>query len=93
MLGQDGSAGAIGAVAAPHLPQGQPRDVVRVVESSAKATLQRQQTRSATAPAPNAAQRLSSSARQFADVLDTTGSVQVASSVSGFRIGALDLYA
>jgi hypothetical protein len=42
---------------------------------------------------PSSIEQLSSSARQFADVLESTGSVVVASSISGFRMGHLDVYA
>lgn len=45
------------------------------------------------APPMQSVKRLSESARLFAEVLETTGSVQVAASVSGFIIGQLDLYA
>lgn len=65
----------------------------RVVESTAQATLQQQQTASMYARMPSPVQDLVASARQFADILDRTGNVQVASSVSGFRVGFVDTYA
>ncbi len=71
----------------------QPVPAQRVVESTAEVTLQRHSTASMYAAPPSSAQQLASSARQFADVLDTTGNVQIASSVSGLRIGFLDTYA
>jgi len=42
---------------------------------------------------PNVVEQLVTSARQFADILDTTGNVQVAAWISGFRVGFLDIYA
>ena len=91
MFGPDISAAApaIGALAAvPVRPQPQPR----VVEETDRPQLGHQETGTlASPPAPDLRQ-LSASARQFADLLDTTGNVQIASAISGFRAHGLDVY-
>jgi hypothetical protein len=64
----------------------------RIVESTAQSTLH-QQGGVTVAPQLNPLQELARSARQFAEILDATGNVQVASVISGFRLGHLDTYA
>ncbi len=93
MLGTDISVQAVPVAAATAaLKPSQPQPETRVVERSTRSTLQ-QQSGSSYTPTGSSLERLAASARQFAEVLDTTGSVQVASSVSGFRVGFLDTYA
>ena len=92
MFGQDFSVGAAAAAGAALTPVSRPQPEQRVVESTAHAQLRQRDAGSNFARAPSALEQLSSSARQFADVLDATGSVQVASSVSGFQAGHLDMY-
>ena len=91
MFGQTNSIGAAVAAGTTQVPVSRPPPVQRVVEGTEQARLQQQQTR-ATLAKPSPLKQLSDSARQFADVLDTTGSVQVAMSISGFRAGHLDVY-
>ena len=93
MLGQDASVHAISAAPTPHVRPVNPRPQQRVVEDVAKASVRRQDSRPTPRTPVTDLKRLSESARQFAEVLDSTGNVYVASSVSGFRSGALDVYA
>ncbi|MCK4341662.1 MAG: hypothetical protein KAY37_08065 [Phycisphaerae bacterium] len=55
--------------------------------------MHQQHTGSMLARAPSAVEQLVYSARQFAGILDRTDNVQVASSVSGLRVGVIDTYA
>lgn len=71
----------------------QPPPPQRVVEGAHRATLQSQDFGTMYARMPSPLQQLSESARQFADILESTGNVMVASSVSGFRVGHVDVYA
>lgn len=93
MLGPDSSVGAAAAIGATQTPISRPQPQQRVVEGSAKPRLPQHDVGSMYAKPPSTLARLSSAARQFADVLDTTGSVQVASTVSRFPVGHLDVYA
>jgi hypothetical protein len=93
MLGQDFTTSALPPAGLAHVQPVRPQPVQRTVESVAKSHVRRFDTPSMYAAPPSAIEQLSSSARQFADVLDTTGNVQVASSVSGFVVGHVDLYA
>lgn len=93
MFGQDFSVTAASVIGATHTPVSRPQPQQRVVEGTAKPQLPQPDIGSMYAKPPSALERLSSAARQFADVLDTTGSVQVASSVSGFPVNHVDLYA
>ncbi len=93
MLGQDSTTAAVAAAGAPQVPLNRPRPEQRVVEGTAKSTLQQFQTGPMFARMPTAIEQLSRSARQFARVLESTGSVQVASGVSGFVVGYVDTYA
>lgn len=93
MLGADHSIQAVPYTGPADVRPSQPPPQQRVVESAARSTLDQQQTRSMYASPPSGLQQLVSSARQFADILDSTGNVQVASYISGFRVGALDTYA
>lgn len=93
MLGADTSIPAAPVAAAAAVRPIQPQPEQRVVESSARATLQEQFTGSVMSQGPSAIDQLAESARQFAEILDRTGNVQVASSVSGFRVGQIDTYA
>ncbi len=92
MLGQlNTTAVSVGAVTAP--PAARPPPVHRVVESAPRARQQPLETGSTYAQPPTALEELTASVRQFADVLEITGNVHIASSVSGFRAMFLDLYA
>jgi hypothetical protein len=93
MLGADSSIQAVPNIAAAAVRPAQPRPEQRVVESAQRSTLHQQYSGSVSAGPPSAVEQLVESARQFADVLDSTGNVQVASTVSGFRVGFLDTYA
>jgi hypothetical protein len=93
MFGQDYSVQAVATAGAPLVQSSRPPPEPRAVENVAKARVRQQSTGTTLAPPPTPAQRLSASARQFADVLDATGSLYMAASVSGFRAGQLDLYA
>ncbi len=83
------------------LPYGNPLQVAlsrpppqpRVVEDSARATLSEYKTSLRFSRPSSALEDLASSARQFAQVLDSTGSVAVAAAISGLSIGQLDVYA
>jgi hypothetical protein len=93
MLGQDLSVAAAAAAGATQIQPARPQPEQRVVEGTGKSRLPDQETASMLAQPPSALQQLSSSARQFADILDSTGNVQLAASISGFRGGYLDVYA
>lgn len=93
MVGADFSLQAVPYVAPVAARPSQPQPETRAVESSAESTLQRHHAGSTLARQPSAVDQLVDSARQFADILDTTGNVQVASVVSGFRVGHVDTYA
>jgi|GEM_PF-2370248 len=93
MLGPDPTIGAAPAVAATHAPLTRSPPEPRVVESTAGSQLPRHETATMSASQPNVVEQLVTSARQFADILDTTGNVQVAAWISGFRVGFLDIYA
>jgi hypothetical protein len=91
MFGPDFStatAAVAGVAPVPAQPQPQPR----VVEETARPQLARQETGTLSSRPAADLQQLSASARQFADLLDTTGNVQIASAISGFRAGHLDMY-
>ena len=92
MLGPDLTVSAVAAAGTAQTPVTRPPPEQRVVEEAAGAHLQRQETGTLSPRSPSPLRELSESARQFADVLDTTGSVQVASSISGFQPGHLDMY-
>jgi hypothetical protein len=92
MFGPDlatGAAAVTGIV--PVLAQA-PQPAQRVVESTARSALEHRETGSMITSPPSDLQQLSKSAREFADLLDTTGNLQVASAISGFRAGHLDMY-
>jgi hypothetical protein len=93
MFGPDISTGAAAVAGIVPMPIHRPQPERRTVESTAHAKLEQQTTGSMLAQPPSALQQLSASARQFADLLDTIGSVQVASAISGFRAGHIDVYA
>jgi hypothetical protein len=93
MVGADFSLQAVPHMAPTAARPSQPQPETRAVESSAESTLQGHHAGSTLARMPTAIDQLVESARQFAEVLDTTGNVQVASTVSGFRIGHVDTYA
>jgi hypothetical protein len=92
MFGPDFSTGVAAAAGMVPVPVSRPPPEQRVVEDTARAELRHQHTRSALGQGPSELQQLSESARQFADLLDTTGNLQVASAISGFRAGHLDMY-
>lgn len=93
MLGADHSIQAVPYTGPADVRPSQPPPPQRVVESAARSTLHQQQTQSMYARLPSGLEQLVDSARQFADILDSTGNVQVASFVSGFRVGSIDTYA
>ncbi len=93
MLGPDPTIEAAPAVAATHAPLTRSPPEPRVVENTARSELPRHETPTMFAEPPSSIEQLVSSARQFADILDTTRNVQVAAWISGFRVGVLDLYA
>lgn len=93
MFSQDFSTQAVSAAAAPSVQLTRPPPEPRAVESLSKARVRQESGGTTLAPAPTALQQLSASARQFADVLDATGSLNVATIVSGFHAGQLDVYA
>lgn len=93
MFGPDSSVQAVPYTGPPTTPPGQPPSEQRVVESTAKATLQQHQTGSMSAQPPSALKDLANSARRFAEILDSTGSIVLASVASGFRVGHVDVYA
>jgi hypothetical protein len=93
MFGPDYSAGTAAAAGMVPVLLSRPQPQQRTVEDTARATLQHQESGSTLAQAPSELQQLSQSARDFADLLDTTGNVQVASALSGFRARHLDMYA
>jgi hypothetical protein len=64
----------------------------RVVEDTAQPQLSHQETGTLLSPPAADLRRLSASAREFADLLDKTGDVQIASAISGFRRGHFDMY-
>lgn len=94
MLGHDSTLQPVVGVGGPQaaLPS-RPQPEVRVVETAAKSDLQKQQTRSTSTNGQTGKDQFVKSVRRFADVLDSTGNVWVASSVSGFRTSGLDIYA
>ncbi len=92
MFGPDFSTGVAAVAGMVPVPVSRPQAEQRVVEDTARAELRHQHTGSALGQMPADLQRLSESARQFADLLDTTGNLQVASAISGFRAGHLDMY-
>jgi hypothetical protein len=92
MLGQDLTVSAVAAAGAAQTPVTRPPPEHRVVEKAAGSNLRRQETGVLAPRTPSPLRELSDSARQFADLLDTTGSVQVAASISGFQAGHLDMY-
>lgn len=93
MLGAESSMSAVPFAATAALRPVQPPPEVRVVENTARASLRQQHTGTHISRPPSAVDDLIQSARQFADILDRTGNLQVASSVSGFMVGGLDTYA
>jgi hypothetical protein len=92
MLGADSSIQAIPVAVSAAVKPNQPQPEQRVVENVSRAALHQQHAGSTLARMPSAVEQLIHSARQFADVLDTTGNVQVASTVSGFHVGHVDTY-
>ncbi len=91
MFGPDFSTAAPAVTAVAPVPA-RPQPEQRVVEDTARPQLARQETGTLFSPPAPDLQQLSASARQFADLLDTTGNVQIASAISGFRAGHLDMY-
>ncbi len=81
------------AIGPPPPRSGQTPAERRVVESTDQARLHEQG--SATTPRGGAGKlaELSHAARRFAEVLETTGSVALAASISGFSPGGLDTFA
>jgi hypothetical protein len=76
---------------APATVRAAPAPAPRVVESTTGGT-SHETPGSTLAPPGTPIDELAASARQFAEILDSTGNLEIASSVSGFRIGHLDTY-
>jgi hypothetical protein len=93
MFAPDITPGAAAVAGVMQALSSRPQLTQRVVEDTARPELQQQGTGTLSDRAPTELQQLSKSARQFADLLDKTGNVQVASAISGFRAGRLDMYA
>lgn len=98
MLGPDISAQAVSHVGPVPAPVRPVEPEQRVVEDTAQTNTGQQEPGSELAQSPQtsaamAIQRLSTAARIFASILDSTGDVEVASTVSGFRTPRLDTYA
>lgn len=92
MFGTDLSVQAVPYTGPPPPRPSQPEPQQRVVEGSGEADL-RPRGGALQAPAPSRVEQLKHSARQFVQLLESTGSVVVASSISGLRVGQLDTYA
>jgi hypothetical protein len=92
MFGPDFSSGAAAVAGVVPVPASGPQPEQRVVENTGRSQLARQETGALYSRRPPDLQQLSASARQFADLLDTTGNVQIASAISGFRAGHVDMY-
>lgn len=92
MFTPDLSVHAVAPATAPPVQSTRPPPEPRAVEALAQARLRQRSTSTTLTPMPTELERLSASARQFADTLDATGNVDVAVAVSGFRVGQLDLY-
>lgn len=95
MYGQDVTVQPVSAVDVAQAPVTRPEPAQRVVERSAESGMDAFTPSYSTfkPSAPSEIERLAQSAREFAELLDLTGNVAVASSASGFRAGTLDLYA
>ena len=93
MLGPDLTVSAVPVAGAAAAPAPRPPPEPRTVESSAEAQLDGQQSAAQPDLTPDSLKRLISSARTFAALLDATGDVRMAASLSGFRAGQLDIYA
>lgn len=91
MLGEFNTTAVAGAAAAPPVTA-RPPPAPRVVESAPRVRQSTLEFRPAHGR-PTSLDELAASVRQFAEVLEATGSVPLASSVSGFRSMYLDLYA
>ena len=91
MLGVDSTSPVVPYSGPVQVRANSPPPELRVVEDVARTTLA---ARHAISPAiPNALDEFVASVRQFAEILDTTRNVAMASSVSGFHVGVLDVYA
>jgi hypothetical protein len=97
MLGPDLTVSAVAVAGASQVPVTRPPPTPRPVERTAESRLDQQQTTDQPAEqlaaTDETVQRLISAARVFANLLDATGDVRVAESLSGFRGGQLNVYA
>lgn len=93
MLGVESTAHTMPYTGPPQLAQSRPQPEQRVVEGSEQTTSSRTRTGSTGEWTQSTVARLVASARQFAAILDTTGDVRAASSVTGFPVRYVDLYA
>ncbi len=91
MLGLEVTTPAVPAAGALHAPASRPPPETRTVEPTTEAPRRQAATPRTAQPSP-ALDDLIASARAFANLLDATGSVQLASTLSGFQPGGLDLY-
>jgi hypothetical protein len=97
MLGPDLTVSAVAVAGVNQVPVTRPPPTPRPVESTAGPRLDPQQTSQQGAEqAPQVDESLRNlvrAARIFANLLDATGDVRVAQSLSGFRAGQFDVYA
>lgn len=93
MLGGEASSYAVPVTGPPQMNLSQPKPEQRVVETSDKATSRDVDSQSPNLSPPLKPAQLSNTARQFAAILDTTGSVRTAAMATGFRLTHVDLYA
>ncbi len=94
MLGSEVSATAAASAGPTPAPTPQVQQAQRrVVEGVERSTLRQQSTGSALSKSGAGNADLVASARQFIKLLEATGNVQVASRLSGLKIGGVDLYA
>ncbi len=97
MLGPDLTVSAAAVAGVSQVPVTRSPPTPRPVENTAGSRLDQQQTsQQSAAQAPQideSLQNLSRAALTFANLLDATGDVRVAASLSGFRTGQFDTYA
>ena len=93
MFGLDLTAPGVPVAGTPPVQPNRPPPEQRVVEGTEQSRLQQQDTATLTAESQNALGDFADSVRQFVQILDATGNVSVASSVSGFLTGRIDIYA
>jgi hypothetical protein len=90
MVGVDSTSPAVPNFGPVQVRANAPPPEQRVVEAVAHATLAARH--AVSSPVPDSLDAFVSSVRKFAQVLDSTGNVQMAASVSGFNVGVQDVY-